>query len=457
MKNVIYVIILCLIFLCSCKEVIKTENNTVDVTELLREEEKQEMGKSLKITKITTKNDDEIFKRQVERYKEKYPDIDIKITEYDDYNKFISAINIQIESGSLDDLVDATYLDYNKLMDNGNIVNYKKLIETDYAFDIGDYYVNVLDAFNYRNAWPVFPISFVYGLIGVNNELPPFVVDQYIRHQTINTDDLWDLYKLIYHDDWYPDIDFTLPNILVRDLGSYIDFNNKTCNISSNINFIRLLEDSKKYFEEELDYFNRLGGSNASIYNDNLLEERALQYAFLKAHCFNTQFIMQNNSISFSNFVPLVNRNGEINIEMFTGFVLNNASENKTLAWNFLKYVTSVENNIDIGEIDIPYMPYVPINKMVFEQLYKSQCIRQINNLKYTENEIVGDVDENINKAIKILKIYNEHPMRYNDYLSVIFTLFETISPYFSGEADAVQVADELQNRIISVLNGWYP
>lgn len=395
------------------------------------------------------------FKRQVKAFQRKYPDVEVIVNEYDDQIKYADTIKTKLLNGIADDIIDATAIDYYNMADNGYLVNYYDLMDLDKSFNIDDYYQNVFEAFAYKKSLYLFPVNYIYSFIGGNKNVSPELVDGIKSYDSIDYFELIDLHKMAGNhgeNKYYLTQSTSLINPICTNINKYIDFENKTCDFN-NQEFIQLLNDY--YNNSDPERLLWYGYIMYPSYIPNVEIDLSGKYNFLQIQSMNLQYFMPYEFDYFNYFVPIVNEKGKIDVNFQDAFIINRKSDNKALAWEFIKFLTSEEAN----DLYTPsYLP-IPIKKDVFRKTYEEHGDRQIDFLEKAglrfNNELLESTNKSdiINKAVDIIGKINEREMQYSNSVSFVSIFIDELIPFVKRTITAEDAAANIQNKVHLKLN----
>ena len=379
----------------------------------------------------------------IERFNAVYPDVEIVLNKYDnDFLGYQQQVNTQLLSGTADDLLDAAPLDESRMADSGLLADIYPLMENDPNFQEDDYYMNVLAAMATDGKLIVFPTSFNYELVAVNNTFSPELVAAYQQYDKVSYWDLFALYdSLADTGGRYIGRNFDAGTALVANMDAFIDQEARTCSFDSQdfIDFItkaKVGTDPEKIAAGEIGWSYSFDCQSAADW-----EAYALQYVFASADCGIYSALLPYADEKFTHFVPLTNRAGAVSILPSKRFCINAASPNQDLAWEFLKFLTTPEANQDT------YIPALPIHRELCRSYIETNLALYAE--QYSEAiPLSCSVDEAVQQLLTKYMAWNEMPMAYQPTYYDLADTNDTMIAFYNGTLSAEQTASTLQNRV---------
>ena len=384
----------------------------------------------------------------IERFTAIHPDVEIVLNRYNnDWQRYNMQVSAELLAGTADDIIDAALFPFFNFADRGFLVDIYQLMRNDPDFNKDDYFMNVFYGMKYNGGLYAFPTEFGYDVVGVNNMFSDELVEMFRQYDTISYRQLLDLFLgLPDNGGHFLGFNMDVLNIADANFIDFIDLENNTANFDSD-EFIGLIEDAKaatnpqKAMDGELGL--RLCGG---VIPKARLVEHSYNYLFFLAGSHSLQvFFPHLREEVFTHFIPLTTSNGEIMTHSNHQFLINAASENIDLAWEFLKFLTTDEvlNSNISGNIPVKReMVRVSIPPKV------ENAFNFIATFETAPSESVADISEYV---IAILDRYNEMPMRDSQNIHdrrLLGILTEIIIEFYHDFLTAEQAATELQNRI---------
>jgi ABC-type glycerol-3-phosphate transport system substrate-binding protein len=380
----------------------------------------------------------------IEKFKKIHPDVVIVLNKYyNDREKYQQLITTQLLAGEADDLLDATAFSDIELAASGLLADFYPLMKNDPTFNEDDYYMNVFEAMAHKNKLIVFPACFTYLMIGVNNVFSPDLADKFRQYDKISLRELLDLYNSV-EDKGHRYISQNIDALSATydNINAFVDLENKTCSFNTP-EYIRFITDIKNGTAPQKIANGEIGFTYGFTYFSKAnQEEYALSYLFANTESNVYQIFLPNTEDEIlTHFIPLVSENGKLNLVPIKRFCINEASKNKELAWEFVKFITTPEANEGV------FIPTFPVNKELFQTYAVAELTQYIDYWRREFISVEGETADVVEQVKDILEAYNEMPMEYQPYFD-FEAIPEIIKSYYAGTLTAEQAALELQNKV---------
>lgn len=382
-----------------------------------------------------------------EKFKALHPEFDINVTKYsNDYEKYTAQVSTALMAGTADDLLDGYGIDYKDSATVKLLADFYPLMKADPEFNEDDYFVNVFRAMEYQGGLYTFPTSFSYQMVAVNSQAPDELQEKFDQHKFVSAFDLIDIYKTA-EAGYYMHDSFDALIALNDASDSFFNMEKKTCDFN-NPRFVSLLNDAKAATEPE----KMLGytyGSN--VYPPEEEATRSKKYLYQQFSADVYQYFLEfNEELMFGNPIPYANEEGSLLISPLKNFCINEKSENKELAWEFIKFMATEQ---DTAEDEYVFIPSIPVNKGLFEFKYRLELPSWIGTF---ENEygwsVKGSAEEQIEKLIVKMHELNNMPMVSRNFEAFYDVVKESMENFSNGNLTAEQTASEIQNKVYLVL-----
>ena len=377
----------------------------------------------------------------IEGFKAIHPDVEIELHSYDgDHQKYRQQIRVQLMAGQADDLLSYAGFNDQRYLDSSLIADFYPIMQNDPDFNKADYFMSVIDGFSYKNKLPIFPLYFAYWGIAVNDSFSPELSQKFKQYDKITFEEVFDLYNNLENkSNYYISRGIDALTALERNINTFVDFENKKCYFNDP-KFIEFITDAKNATDPQKIADGSLGTLfGVSGYDEKEQNEFALKYLFFD-DCiqFHQYFAPDYEEKKFNDFIPLVQENGKLIVEASVAFVLNEASKNKELAWEFIKYLTTMDMQ---GYKYYSYFIF-PVHRQKFKTYadYVWQYLKEDYYGEFETRETGGQV-------IARLEAYNSMPMPFPIYI-YLDAVKEIIQSFYDGVLTAEQTANELQNKV---------
>ena len=393
------------------------------------------------------------LERVIERFNKIHPDVEITLNQYDmNSQKYKDQVGTQLMSGLGDDIIEAVHFLDIGTSESGCFTDLLPLMEQDPSFNKEDYYFNVFEGMFDNGKLFYFPTYFYYSFVGVNNRVSEELTTRFQQYNQITYREVLDLYNHI-EDKGGRSLNGCMDafRVMIDNFNSFVDLEKRECYFDTP-EFIALITDAKNATEPGKAEKGELGYNPIFSYVPKWqIEEYALKYTFLSVLSNGYQFLLPYREQEvFTHFVPLVNEEGKVLMLPSKYFCINAASENKEIAWEFIKFLTTPEANE--GSI----VRNFPVNKGFFRSFIAEKMREDISSLIGNDGfaidtDGIGGNDRLVEKTLDLLDQYNAMPMEYQRFIdSDVF--METMTAFHSGTVTAEQAASELQNKISILL-----
>ena len=386
------------------------------------------------------------IKAAIERFEALHPEVDVVLHEYD-MDKYREQLTVQLLAGDADDMFLAGYLTDNKIVESGYLADLYPLMRNDPTFNEDDYYMNAIHSLSHNGKLLFFTPTFYYDMYGVNNRFTTDLVTRFQQYETVTHRQIFELYqKFAAESGLYAYQELDVLNFLARNILEYVDFEKKTCDFMNEA-FIQLLRDLKTATNPQQITYGMVGtnGDSGYIFTTPMFEEAAQKYMFkfaITEYLYYPAFFPFVEPQAFVDFKPVVNEAGSLLINTYP-YSISEASQNKELAWEFLKFLASPEANEDFHIYGFP----------VHRGLFQSYMMKDVaDNVEYwrAQKPIEGDNEAVAARQLAIYERYLDMPMEESSglYMGIYKFLQESVSAYYQDVLTAEQVASELQNKI---------
>jgi hypothetical protein len=299
----------------------------------------------------------------------------------------------------------------------------------------------------YKGQLMAFVVDFSYQKIGVNNLFSDDLTNRFRTFDTISDRQLIDLFNSLYNTGNLNMMEgFDVHTVVLRNLAAYIDFENKTCDFLSD-DFIDLIYDARNVtYDPSVE---RLGlGIKSRLSHDRTIQrEHAARFLFTESgtQIYTYPLFFPYVEEVFADFIPMANDQGKLLIRAISSYLINEASENKELAFEFLRFMTTPEAMEDSIVITVPvHRGVLRSNNMIHLLSDSVERVRETDGL-------IGETEEIVEQLIVMLERCNEMPMQGNTLTGsgdLMEMLEDTLTNFHNGILTAQQAASELQNKV---------
>lgn len=385
-------------------------------------------------------------------------------------SNYIQKINTELMSGQGADLLAMDVLPYNKYADANLLEDLQFYMDEDKNFDISSYRENIINALKYHECQYLIPLDYMFDYVAYDTSL--FTEeeqkklrsrDKYTYNQLLEdglmpfnrvNEDTTQSIKM-FHTTAGPQ---TFNEIFDMDYESYIDIENKKINLTDG-RFSKLLESIKEYGDKaylkpdtELSEFtmeNFEKVRNEQFFykvksSFSLLEDVARKLKLESSNSFNI-FLGDNTHDEILGL--LSNDDENVNFRYTQAFSINSNSKNKALAWAFLKFLISDENQSN----QTMFSSGLSINNHARSERAKNDILEMTStdDAPFTEDQQEA-YDLYVNTIETFSNALNNAPVR-DEHIDMIIAT--EIADYFSGNKTSKEVADTLQSKIELYLN----
>ncbi|MEN6390170.1 MAG: extracellular solute-binding protein [Syntrophomonas sp.] len=413
-----------------------------------RAPQKKEIEGTIRISVFTP---DRFLEEAAQKFQALHPGVKVEITEFStpevkqiDANTVVSGvqdlentkenyvnnINTELMSGKGADILSLRTLPYKKYISRNMFADLGKMMEEDKSYDPGKYYSGFFNAVKSKNGLYVLPVGYTYDLLAGQTQIQAddsewnwqefFAAAQGAINQKKGRYILAESDENVFNE------------IVALNCNRFVNEEAKTCSFDSP-EFINLLKMCK-----ELSNKNCLPNNQARM-TQEMFNQVLFHDLIINSVSFLASTETSMNPAKYLYRVPSENRGSNaFSPEMFA---INNASPNKTTAWEFLKYLLSDEMQSS------PALPGFPVNRAALKQKVE----RETN--EFLQNTSISQSKE---KRIELMQKYadfqevmtrelNTCPYRDPRITRIVK---EEAHPFFSGKAPAETVAQTIQNKV---------
>lgn len=415
------------------------------------------------VTVGTADPDSDTLEKAARLFEKKHPDIRVEIKDYAAgqlrrgdkrrYENYVKAMNTEILSGKGPDIISIQGLPYKKYIDKKVFVDLNELMKKDKQFKRQDYYNNILKACETKGKLYAMPISFSVPVIiadeamlkKANVSIDDSKWDWSDFHsaakkltQDVNNDGKMEKYALPALDEG-----FLFDVMLASNYRTFVDEDKKQAHFNTN-QFERFL---KNYKDIKGIFSNPMIDRETMIFNGN-----RSSIAFLPTKYFSGDLTMEKCEMGSEAQVlamPQGSDNGDRCFDAVLYGINRNSKLNKE-AWDFLKFLTSTEQQFDLN------LPGMSINRLAQDKMFKAKSEMKSSLMSYGSEKGTKTVQQEpitpaqIARTRQLIAALNH----CNNMNPQIKTLIDTEAvAYLKGEKSAAQTAKALQNKITLNLN----
>ncbi|MDR1664394.1 MAG: extracellular solute-binding protein [Clostridiales bacterium] len=317
-----------------------------------------ESEKTITIAHLFTPVEIEALSR---KYMETHPGVTIRINDFGaDYYRYITEVPTLLMSGGADDLMPG-YVNYKDPAVTRYMADFNELMDADPTFNRDDYYSNVFEAMEYNGGLYIYPLNVRYDTLAINAKLTGPAREKYDAMDALSYFDMFEIHQMAEEGFPYSDYTNAVYPALLHTIDSFLDLENKTCDFD-NPKFIGLLKSAAETKDSATD----INGASLDLpltapADVKLYSEK---YTFLTAPGDIYQHTLPvEGEILFTGRKPLTDEEGSLLTFAPIKYTLSAASQNKDLAWDFLRFMEQPESYADGNGNNILSIPFLSVNK----------------------------------------------------------------------------------------------
>lgn len=457
------------VMLSGCSNDINTDNDlpVVEDNNLPVTEENNELSGTLTVTTFF----DGYIDINARNFMDMHPNVNIQVigsdeSQFETLETYVSRIAVELMSGTASDLVDLSSLDINRYVKSGLLCNLYKFMDKDSTFNKSDYYTNIFEAMEYDNNLYAMPFAFLYDMVYVSKPMAGKLKLDFSSVNGINYIKMVDIYEKAKNQHNSPQNFGFMPGAVKESFFDYevIDFydvENKTARIESK-EFIQYLNFTNSiytgYSPDNQDgwYMTRIGDGNDDFMRSDFM--------FSKVE--SNSIDLYNIMIEYENIldpIPLLNSAGNAPFNTFSStYAIPQNSQNKELAWEFLKYCISAKKMSDFENEEeqlyfMMYQGWIPINIENFYTSFRHNFemeIKRINESGFAVKWKSDNKDELVNNALDQINQWNLGRNKLvSDFELWILLKSDLENYYYYNLTTAEEIASIIQNKVLTYLN----
>lgn len=442
----LFVCMVCLLSGCGNAQTQNEENLQSDGTDIsssngTTEQEEEYVQPEMKgeIT-VSSFMEQEFLTAAAEQFMDLYPDVKVTVNVYnetsgagsvEDYQNYL---NTKIMTGKAEDIILNSFLPVEKYSEMGVFEDLGRYISLTPEFTEENYFMNVLQSAKEKSG-EIYLIPYMakFDVVGFSDTLLSEQTGMENRLQSAGFSDRMEIAKELVSNTSKKNAFLIMTNevqyadYLIEDkLSDFIDVEKKSVNLDSDA-YITLLKEVKELsdnhaFDADVDFYNTEYYYAATCDYD-------VQAAFYE--------LDEQSGLSYS--MPIADSEGKVAVNANYCMALNSASQNKDLAWEFMKYLLSEEVQT------LPSVHGLAINKKGFDA-----AVERYYNFYAESNS--GSVDKE--EYGKLLQDWMEQINDCDTVDSAIWTLIEEENgKFFEGKQTAEDTASVLQRKIEQYFN----
>lgn len=379
----------------------------------------------------------------LDKFKEAHPEITIDVKKAINEESFLT----MLMAGNAPDLFWGFWITYDNPETVKMLADFYPLMNADPEFNQDDYFMNMINSMSYNGGLYAFPLNATVYTVAANNRVSDELTQKFVSYDSVSLTDMLEMRNTIPGaKDYYLYSQFDIVEMYVKyEENMFIDFDKRTCDFN-NPSFIKLLADSLDATEPQKAF---ASSKINSFYNKE--EDAALSQKYLfQVNFMSFQYMFSYiEQLCFSDAKPIANERGEILISIRDQYCISEKSENKELAWEFVKFMV---NPKAWDESMLGMTPVFNVNKSLFRTAAKQRLTNDLESYEeHQDMRINGDIESEVQEVITKLEDMLNKPLcsNNNTYRRGISANLDDILRRVHRKTMTVeQAASEIQNRI---------
>lgn len=383
----------------------------------------------------------EFLTTAAERFMDLYPDVTVTINVYnetsgagsvEDYQTYL---NTKIMTGKAEDIIFNSFLPVTKYSEMGVFEDLSRYISLTPEFNDEKYFMNVLQAAK-KESGEIYLIPYMakFNVVSFSEELMLEQTEVEKKIQSASFSERMTIAKELLQNTNKSNVfliqmnKLSYANYLIEDaFCDFIDVGKKEVNIKSDA-YINLLNEIK-----ELSESNAFDSDSVDFYNTEYYFAATCDYDVQAA------FYELDTNAGLSHGMPVADKEGNVAINANGCLTLNSGSNNKDLAWEFIKFLLSEEVQ------SLPSVHGLAVNKAGFNAAVE----RYYNFYADGDNGAVDKAEYG-----ELLHSWMEQINDCDTVDSAIWTLIEEENnKFFEGKQTAEETASILQRKLEQYFN----
>ena len=384
-----------------------------------------------------------------------------------DAANYINRINTELMSGRGPDILGIDVIPFYKYAESGTLDDLSAYMESDKDFNINDYMSNIIKGTKYKGGQYIMPLDFGYSFVSFDKNRVNEASALKLREKNEFT--YWEITDLISEQfandssnarviDFQNGVNQALMYLINNNYKKYVDLENKKANFIDG-DFVKLLNNlieqrDKGWFRPD---FQSIDDMSADFVESQRLYYYKYQIDMVLKNIFFPRDDMPDNNafpIPDADEIAgiMTNDSGETPFRCYQLYGINSYSQNKKLAWEFIKFMLGDEMQQSLNILGSP------VNKAAFIEDSKMNFIKIPNYVSIVEGEYTVDGFQMLTDE-KYLAAYDEYMKYLNVFvnnLSFYPIIDETIgdmissetAQFFNGTKTAAEAADSLQDKV---------
>lgn len=392
---------------------------------------------------------------------------------------YISKVNTALMSGSGADVLAMDVIPHYKYAENGQLEDLQSYMDSDSDFDTADYRMNVIEALKYKGGQYVFPLDYSFNYYEYDASL--FDESGVSTLQSADSFTMEELVSLAQENEnaaTHPILGMkgyanpvsgtsVFSELFLSNYGSYIDLENKTADFTSG-KFASMLDTIREW--EAQGYI--LNSSSADLSIEDFTESTDTQYFYKLKYDIEllTRYLRQEGmevAVPLAGVSPSTTDNdtvlglgkGQDGAQVFTynqAYGMNANSQNKRLAWEFIKFMASQEMQESLqmqvtGLLGYPIHNEARNNKAadgivgeLFMQTGEPTADKTLTEAQQAALDTYVDATEKFSDMLNVCPIED---------VTINSIIHAEVKAFFEGQSTAEDVASAIQSKVDMYLN----
>ncbi|WP_313163450.1 hypothetical protein [Sedimentibacter sp.] len=417
------------------------------------------------ILKVSTHYDG-VIKNRAQDFMSLHPNVKIEIEEPANMGEWESEsleqygmrTAIEIMSGNGADLIDLSHFSTYRYAESGLLCNLYDFMDNDPNFNKADYYTNIFTAKEIHGALYTMPSSFTYDMMVVSCPLTEHLTTDY---DVMDYKSILDIYESVISLGISPEPRI-LPGIVKEhfwryEFPAYYDEDTGEAWFNSD-EFIAYLERTNTIVTPYDPVYQEWDKTRIAQGDDDFMKSG---YVFCELEV--TAIDVYNLLVDYANIstpVPIVSSNGDAMFRaMQAEYGIPASSDNKELAWEFLKFCVEEKSPPDSSDREksqeyiMNYYAWIPININNFRHAFRLQCELDIDmfgdSVLWKEKSPRDGIDE----MLDLVHEWSLQRSREASETELWFLINSDLANYYYYDiATAEETAVIIQSRVASYL-----
>jgi len=271
--------------------------------------------------------------------------------DFEDFGGRLVRLSTELMAGQGPDMFLFAHHDLHVLANSGFLQDFYTLMDICPNTSRDEFFTQPLQAFEVNNSLYLLPVSFGFDYISINANLPQEFIDRFTQKSHINLTEMMAFYLDLMdaHGDEFGDLIFHTGGIITQShsvlqsaMGSFVDFNNRTANLTDP-SFVQTLELMAIVYEDwELDMT-----WGIDVATPAFLRERAEEYVFfaISSGVANFDAFFTPETPIFHHHIPLTDSSGRLTLnppgdhgQVWSGLMVTTLADGE-LAWEFARHL----------------------------------------------------------------------------------------------------------------------